>query len=529
MRLRRTVQNVSAVAAEGRGRLQTGARRSAQPARPAPRARRARVRLRFAARRGPALLVACALALAAACGAWAQAAAAPAPAQAAPLSLEDAVQQALEKDHGVQSANWDWLTATAKVDAARWRMVPGLSFSAAYQHLSELPATSIDMADPFAGVFPTAPATISFSFPESLNDIWTFALNMQYPVFAGFRVLEAQAMAKVQAQSKLVALEMVKRSLVFEVRRAYWEAVRATLNRQTLQKNLELMKAGAELTAKQVSQGTATRADQLAADMRSTQADLDLGDAISQQNRAFLVLSSLVGNVSVPLALSPQAADAPAPFTLTTGPGDTVLPEVGEKLVDNDLVSRAIASRPETRASALAIQAAEHGIRQAEAGLYPTVMLLGNYTLADPNQRVAFQTDPNLFTGTWALGIQLNYDIGGLPTTLAERAAQAQALKKSKADAEKQASAVILDVRSCIISLERTRRDVALTRGSVDQATENLRVARQRLSAGTASDLDVLTSEFNLLKANFAVTNRQIDAQIATADLARAIALDTMR
>ena len=133
------------------------------------------------------------------------------------------------------------------------------------------------------------------------------------------------------------------------------------------------------------------------------------------------------------------------------------------------------------------------------------------------------------YAGTWALGIQLNYDIGGLPTTLAERAAQAQALKKSKADAEKQASAVILDVRSCIISLERTRRDVALTRGSVDQATENLRVARQRLSAGTASDLDVLTSEFNLLKANFAVTNRQIDAQIATADLARAIALDTMR
>jgi hypothetical protein len=39
----------------------------------------------------------------------------------------------------------------------------------------------------------------------------------------------------------------------------------------------------------------------------------------------------------------------------------------------------------------------------------------------------------------------------------------------------------------------------------------------------------VLTAQFNLLRANFAVTNRQIDAQIATADLARAIALDQVR
>jgi outer membrane protein len=450
-------------------------------------------------------------------------------AQAVPLSLDDAVRTALEKDVSVQSSSWDWLAASAKVEAAKWRQLPSVSFSAAYQRLSDVPAMSIDMADPFFGIVPGAPATVPFSLPASLDNVTSFALNMQYPVFAGFRVKEAMALAQLQAQSKLVGIEMVKRSLVFEVRRAYWEAVRATLNRQTLAKNLELMKASGQLTAHQVSQGTATRADQLAADMRYSQADLDLGDALSLQNRAFLVLASLIGNASVPLSLSPQAADAPAPFILTTQPTDTVVPDLDQPMAEADLVSRALAVRPETRVSSLSIQMAEHGIKQAQAGLYPTVTVLGNLTLADPNQRVPFQTDPTVFTGTWALGLQVGYDIGGLPATLKECAAQEQALKKTQADAEKQRNAVVLDVRTCIIGVERTRRDIALTRGAVDQAVENLRVAQQRLAAGTANDLDVLTAQFNLLKANFAVTNRQVDAQIAAADLARAVALDQVR
>jgi outer membrane protein len=450
-------------------------------------------------------------------------------AQASPLSLDDAVTMALEKDPSVQSSSWDWLSASAKADAAKWRQVPSLSFSAGYQRLSDLPAMSLEMADPFYPYVVGAPPQINFAFPASLDNVFTFAVNMQYQVFAGFRIREAAALAQLQAQSKLVGIEMVKRSLMFEVRRAYWEAVRATYNRQTLQKNLELMKVSSQITSQQVTQGTATRADQLAADMRYNQADLDLGDAASLQNRAFLTLASLIGNASIALNLSPQPPDAPPPFTLTSQPGDPAESGVSQPLEENDLISKALAQRPETRVSSLSIQMAEHGVKQAQAGLYPTVTLMGNYIFADPNQRMAFQTDPTIFTGTWALGLQLSYDLGGLAANLAEARAQAQALKKTQADAEKQRTAVIFDVRTCIISLERARRDLTLTQGNVEQAMENLRVAQQKLSAGTANDLDVLTAQFNVLRANFAVTNREIDAQIASADLARAIALDQVR
>jgi outer membrane protein TolC len=154
------------------------------------------------------IIAACTLALAAGCAPvlWAQ---------GSPLSLDDAVTRALEKDLGVQSANWDWLAATTRADAAKWRMIPGLSFSAGYQRLSDVPPMSLEMADPFYGFVAGAPAQINFAFPPSLDNVTTFALNMQYPVFAGFRIREAMAMVQLQSQSKLVGIEMVKRSLMF--------------------------------------------------------------------------------------------------------------------------------------------------------------------------------------------------------------------------------------------------------------------------------------------------------------------------
>ena len=62
----------------------------------------------------------------------------------------------------------------------------------------------------------------------------------------------------------------------------------------------------------------------------------------------------------------------------------------------------------------------------------------------------------------------------------------------------------------------------------VQQAEETARVLHLRYTAGSATNLDVLSAELALLRAKFAVTNRQIDVQIAAADLARAAALDEL-
>jgi outer membrane protein TolC len=442
------------------------------------------------------------------------------------LSIGEAVATALAKDPGVISANLDWLSTSAKADSASWKRLPSLTASAGYQRLSDV-QSSMNLG-PIIG-------DISFG---SLDNAYSFALNMQYPVFTGFRVKENIAISGLQVKAKDLARETAERSLAFDVRKAYWEAVRSTYNRSILERNLDLMRQNSELAARQLGQGVATRADQLAAQMRLEQSIEDLTDARALQKRAFLALAALTGADIASLGISTAPDDAPLPFELSTKPDDAALAEAAPTdaaptdaapIDAKALVSEALARRPETRSAELARELAQHSVQLSRAALYPTVAITGNYTYADPNQRAAFQSDPYKFTGTWALGLQLSFDLSGVPAALDDIKAQGFAASKAKSDEERQRRAVVLDVEDCIVNLERARRDLASTAAMVEQANENLRVVQGRVAAGTAKDIDLTSSEFDLLRMEFAVTNKRIDALIARADLVRATAAEDLK
>jgi outer membrane protein len=431
------------------------------------------------------------------------------------LSIDEAVASALASDPGIVGASLDSLITKAKADSASWKRIPSLSASAGYQRLSDL--QSALYLGPVIG-------TVNMS---SLDNSFSFGLNMQYPIFTGFRVKESIAIANLQVLSKDIATESVKRSLAFDVRRAYWEAARAGYNVATLEKNLELMRQNSELATRQLGEGVATRADQLAAQMRLEQSTVDLGDARALQKRALLTLASLMGEDIAALGISTAADAAPLPFDLGTKPDDSALSEAA--IDEAALVSGALARRPETRAAELVRRLAEHSIELSRSALYPTVSLSGNYVYADPNQRAAFQTDPWTFTGTWALGLTVSYDIGGMPAALDDVKAQTLAAAKAKADEERQRRAVVMDVEACIVALERAMRDLASTRAMVAQAEENLRVVQGKVAVGAAKDIDLRSSSFDLLRMEFAVTNKRIDALIAQSDLARATASEDLK
>jgi outer membrane protein len=255
--------------------------------------------------------------------------------------------------------------------------------------------------------------------------------------------------------------------------------------------------------------------------MRYSKANMDLGDALYFRNQAFMVLASLIGKEDEgTFSYSGQPDQAPL-FHFTTSPDQ---PAEFKNPDEQSMIESALLHRPETRLSAAGVKLAEHSRRMAEAGLYPSVQLTGNYTFADPNQRVGFQTDPWKFTGTWAVGILITYDIGGLPGVISAREAQTCTLLQSKADEEKQKKAVTRDVRSCLMTLARVQRDLRLTTGMVSQAEENLRVISQKYDLGVSGESDLLSAQLGLLQSHSTVMNKQIDVQIAEADLYRATA-----
>ena len=204
--------------------------------------------------------------------------AAPLAAQAAAaLSLDDAVATALSKDPGVISANLDYLSAQASAESAKWKRMPSISANVGASFFTPLYYVTPPSGQSFLGQVPDASIDLSISKPGLKYNLTppdhyvSTGLNLSYPVYDGDRAKQSIAIAGLQANLKDVARETVKRTLAFNVTRAYWEAARASYNVDTLKQNLVLMKQNADLASRQLSQGVATRADELAAQIRLQQ------------------------------------------------------------------------------------------------------------------------------------------------------------------------------------------------------------------------------------------------------------------
>ena len=292
------------------------------------------------------------------------------------LTVEQAVAAGLAADPGVLSAALDAQGARARAADARDRMLPSLAVSAGYSRLSDeptfsfnnLPSSDLQALYPYMSTL-QALAPVFADLLPNIDQAGNVRIDLQYPVFAGFRIHEAAEIAKLQALGKEAAADLSRRALTFEIRRAYWEALRASANVETLRKALELESVVKDEVEGLSAQGMATDAEKLAEDARLDQSKLALDDAQAGKDLAFLVLSALVGDAS---ASSVSAIE----YSIASVPGSSPPPS---GLSDSDLadarlgalVDRALANRPETRAAAMALNASLAAGVASKADLYP--------------------------------------------------------------------------------------------------------------------------------------------------------------
>jgi len=95
-----------------------------------------------------------------------------------------------------------------------------------------------------------------------------------------------------------------------------------------------------------------------------------------------------------------------------------------------------------------------------------------------------------------------------------------RAADEQRADVE---SYVALQVRQAWLDVEETRRRIEVTAGAVEQAEENLRIARERYGVGLGTQTQLLEAETLRVQA---LTNRDdamLDAGLARLRLARAV------
>ena len=232
--------------------------------------------------------------------------------------------------------------------------------------------------------------------------------------------------------------------------------------------------------------------------------------AAGAREMAWVRLAQLIG---VPLAPAMDIDEAEAARAPAAAPG------VAGGL--EDVVSRALASRPEIAGARSRVGAQEAAIDIARAGLYPSVFLIGDYTLADPNPRVFPAEDK--FTGSWSVGIMASFDIGRYPQVAAQEEQAKTRAAQARENARKLSDAVAAEVVRAALTLNTALQVYASMKAETAQAEENLRYVQERLRQGVALESASLDARTVLERARLREQAGLYDCLIARAGYERAV------
>ena len=394
-------------------------------------------------------------------------------------TLAEAFEVAQQADARLAASRQQVVAAEAGVAAAQALAQPQVAVDALYQRLSDEPAFRVHLAPLPAMALPVAP-----------DRGWVYRAGVTLPLYTAGRlgsVAHAAEATQAAAQADDVRTRQDLRLVVAE---SYVAVLRAGQALALADSGVAMLQAHERDVTQLFAQGLVARNDLLAA--RSAAAN-------AQQDRIRAeTLLAIARALDAPVAL--DDLDPPAPETDATDTG------------------RALSAPPPERAELVALarqsEALRHQADAARAAGRPQVLLSGGY------QRL--QNPYLVRDALWSVGVGLHWTLfdGGLQRGQGDALqARAQALDALRREAQSQ---IALQVRAATLQVDESRRRLAVTALAVEQADENLRVARDRYQSGVGSATEVLDAEALRQRSRSNHVNARYDQVLAGLRLQRA-------
>lgn len=401
-------------------------------------------------------------------------------------TLADAFAAAQQADARLAASRQQVAAAESGVAAAQGQAQPQVTLDALYQRLSDEPAFRVHLAPLPAMTLPVAP-----------DRGWVYRAGVTVPLYTAGR-LDSAAQAAGAALAAAQADEArTHQDLRLAVAEAYVAVLRAGQALALADSGVATLQAHERDVTQFFAQGLVARNDLLAA--RSAAAN-------AQQDRiraeTLLAIARAAYNRQLGRALE-------APVTL-----DDLAPSPAEAAPDVAPVTPVETDRAELVALARQSEALRHQADAARAAGRPQVLLSGGY------QRL--QNPYLVRDALWSVGVGLHWSLfdGGVLRGQGDALqARAQALDALRADARSQ---IALQVHAATLQVDESRRRLAVTALAVEQADENLRVARDRYQSGVGSATEVLDAEALRQKSRSNDVNARYDNVLAALRLQRA-------
>lgn len=402
-------------------------------------------------------------------------------------TLDAAWDAALASHRRIAAAAAERDAADFEVERARSARLPQLGLTSAYTQLDAAPSFA------FGGV--TTPPIFDG------DDFVRAAAELSIPLYAGGAIRSGIEAAESGAGAAAGQLQAVTQNVKLGVAEHYVGVLRAESAVDVAQSNVTSLAAHTDDTKNRVEFGAVPQNDYLATSVTLANARQRLLQAENALDYARAAYNRYLGRpLTASVSLDPKLGT------------DRLLP-AGRSL--EELTALAQQQRPELETLQLQARALRKRSNIARAQSRPQLALTGGYLHLEN----AFLDDDEF----WMAGISMQWNLfdgGQSRKRSASLDRRAKAVAHNRAELE---SIIALQVRGAWNDRSEAENRLDVAESAVVQASENLRVVRNRYGAGASTNVEVLNAEALREESLSNRDNARYEVQLAKLRLARAV------
>ena len=404
-------------------------------------------------------------------------------------TLDDAWALALQQDHSLAAARNQAEAAGFEAQAARAQRWPTVAVGGSYTQLDDSPAFDFS----FTGL-PLTP-------PELFADdnFMMGSATLTVPLFTSGRISSSIAAAEAHERGVGAQVTAATSDVKLAVADAYVGVLRARKANDVARSNVQTLEALTRDTTSMFERELVPKNELLAVQVA-------LADARQNELRA-------ANAAEVAAASYNRRLGAPLDRPVELSESLAVPVELSQDLPA--LVEQAQSRRTELVAFDAQAEAYGQLARTERSRVLPQVALSGGYQYLE-NQFLDDET-----VGMAGIGVQwAMFDGGQSRKRAAALDRNRRATEQQRADASSQ---IELQVRQAYLGIQESRQRVEVTAQAAEQADENLRIARERYTAGLGTQTQLLQAETLRVQALRNRDDATLDAGLAQLRLARAV------
>ena len=340
------------------------------------------------------------------------------------------------------------------------------------------------------------PSTIAL-LPKSgltynIHNLMGGALTVTQPIYMGGKITAMNQITELAQQLAREMHDSKVEDVIYNVDAAYWQVVSLCAKQKLARSYVNLVQTLDNDVKAMVNEGVATRANQLAVDVKLNEANVDLTKVDNGVTLSRMLLAQLCGlPVNTMMALADEGRED---LNLSLAPSNFNLDEVYDK-------------RHDVRSLELATKIYDQQVKVARSEMMPKLAAVAALHATNPNSYDGFE---NRFGAGFSVGATLRVPLwhwGGLSNKV--KAAQVEAdVKRLELDDAKEK--IALQISQAAFSYQEAFKTFEATKANLAQADENLRIAGIAFKEGMGTVDEVLAAQTAWLKAN----SEKIDAEI---------------